>query len=166
MHNINEKDINTNLRIISVLFVWSIIFCSISSVMLYPINYLTLKLDPTYYFLSFAAVFISSGVLFHRFYLYLYDHVVILAKNQNERFWNTISIIIFNLTGALAGFLIYLFTDSPVYGGITTLVYFYGSLSWYIPLNYIRKELKEKRERKYNTVFIDENGNKRLYFKV
>lgn len=163
---LNAREINSNIRFISVLFMWSILFCFIGSAMLYPINYFTLKIDPTYYFLSFAAVFISSGVLFHRFYLYLYDHVVILAKNQNERFWNIVALILFNLTGPFAGFFIYLFTNNLIFGGITVLVYFYGSVSWFIPLNFIRKELKVRRERKYNTVFIDEDGNKRLYFKL
>lgn len=162
----NFKEINSNIRFVFVLFIWSIIFCIICSVMLYPINYLTLKIPPTYYFLSFATVFISSGVLFHRFYLYMYEHVVVLASNQNERFWNVIALILFNLTGPFAGLLIYLFTGNLIFGGITVLVYFYGSVSWYIPLNLIRKELKKRRERIYNTVFIDEDGNKRLYFKI
>jgi len=89
--------------------------------MFYPINYITLKFTPASYFLSFAAVFISSGVLFHRFYLFLYDHVVILAKNQNDRIWNMIALTLFNITGPFAGLLIYLFTDNLIYGGTTVL---------------------------------------------
>lgn len=118
--NVQEK-INSNKRFISVLFMWSIIFCFICSVMFYPINYITLKFTPASYFLSFAAVFISSGVLFHRFYLFLYDHVVILAKNQNDRIWNMIALTLFNITGPFAGLLIYLFTDNLIYGGTTVL---------------------------------------------
>jgi hypothetical protein len=96
----------------------------------------------------------------------MYDHVVVLANNQNGRFWDMIALTLFNLTGPFAGLLIYLFTGNLIFGGVTVLVFFYGSVSWYIPLNLIRKELKVRRERNYNTVFIDENGNKRLYFKI
>lgn len=39
--NVQVK-INSNKRFISVLFMWSIIFCFICSVMFYPINYITL----------------------------------------------------------------------------------------------------------------------------
>lgn len=162
------EEINSNIRFIVALFTWAIISCFVCSVLFYPINYLTLKFSPTDYFLLFAGVFICSGVLFHRFYLYLFDKVVVYAKNKNETFWNRISLFTFNFTGLFAGFLIYLYTDNIAFGGVTVIVYIYGSMSWFIPLNILRIEIKERliREERSNTVFIDEKGNKRLYFKL
>ncbi|MGM0974775.1 MAG: hypothetical protein ACQEW2_17750 [Bacillota bacterium] len=162
------EEITSNKRYMASLFFWVLLFCAISSIMFYPVNYFTLHFSLTNYFLLFSGIFIGSGILFHRFYSNLYDHVVIHAENQNEKFWDTIGLIVFNLTAPFAGFIIYLYTDSMIYGVVTIAVYFIGGISWYIPLNGIRREHREiqEREEKYNKVFMDEEGNKRLLFKL
>jgi len=162
------KEINSNVRFIITLFIWAIILCSIYSVLFYPINYFILKFSPIDYFCLFAGVFICSGILFHRFYLNLFDNVIEHFKIKNEMFWNGITLITFNLTGLFVGFLVYMIIKDMTYAEITVMVYSCGSISWFIPLNIIRREVKERqiREERSNKIFIDENGNKILYFKL
>ncbi|UHA60898.1 hypothetical protein KDJ21_004120 [Metabacillus litoralis] len=162
------KEINSNIRFVVTLFIWAIIFCIIYSVLFYPINYFILRFSPTIYFGLFAGVFIVSGVLFHRFYLNLFDNVIEHFKIKNETFWNGIALSSFNFTGLFVGFLIYMITKDLTYSEVTAMVYSSGSVSWFIPLNIIRREVKERkiREDRSNTIFVDENGIKRLYFKL
>ncbi|WNS75679.1 hypothetical protein RRV45_01115 [Bacillus sp. DTU_2020_1000418_1_SI_GHA_SEK_038] len=162
------KEINSNIRFVVTFFIWAIIFCIIYSVLFYPINYFILKFSPKDYFGLFAGVFICSGVLFHRFYLNLFDKVVQYFQIKNETFWNGIALIAFNFTGLFAGFLVYLITKDLTYAEVTAMVYSCGAISWFIPLNIIRREVKERqiREERSNKIFIDENGIKRLYFKL
>lgn len=162
------REINSNIRFIVTLFIWAIILCFIYSVLFYPINYFILKFSPTDYLSLFAGVFIFSGVLFHRYYLTLFDNVIEHFKIKNEKFWNGIALITFNFTGLFAGFLIYMITKDLTYAEVTAMVYSCGSVSWFIPLNIIRREVKERkiRQERSNKIFIDENGIKRLYFKL
>lgn len=162
------EEFTSNKYYMASLIFWVLIFCAISAVMFYPVNYFTLKFSLVNYILLFVGVFIGSGGLFHRFYSNLYEHVVVYAENKDEKFWDMIGIVVFNLTAPFAGFLIYIYTGEMTYGVVTILVYIIGSMSWYIPLIGIRTELKEKKEKeeKYNKVFIDEEGNKRLLFKI
>ncbi|KAF0821228.1 hypothetical protein V7200_18420 [Cytobacillus firmus] len=162
------KEINSKTRFVVTLLIWVIILCSIYSVLFYPINYFILKLSPSDYFGLFAGIFIVSGVLFHRYYLTLFDNVVEHFKIKNETLWNGIALITFNFTGLFASFLIYMITKDFTYAEVTAMVYSCGSVSWFIPLNIIRREVKERqiREEKSNEIFIDENGIKRLYFKL
>lgn len=80
------KEINSNVRYIFTLFIWAIILASIYSVLFYPINYFILAFSPIYYFCLFAGVFVCSGVLFHRFYLNIFDNVMYAVKIAKEYF--------------------------------------------------------------------------------
>ncbi|CAI9394907.1 hypothetical protein ABW02_23235 [Niallia circulans] len=159
------KEINSRIRYLAFLIFWTLLIGGISSVMLYPINHFTLKIDIVFYYSLFILAFVSSGIFYHIFY-----SVIIFGSAENpsekkERFWDTLSIVIFSIIVLIFGIIVYLLSGILAYGIVTFFVCLSGVYTWCLPMLDIKKLLKE-REQKYNKVFIDENGHKRMWFKV
>ncbi len=147
------------------LVIWTLLIGGISSVMLYPVNHFTLKFDLVFYYSLFILAFVGSGIFYHIFYSVIISGNTENSNEKKERFWEIISVFIFSIIVLIFGIIVYLFSDILTYGIVTFFVCLSGVYTWCLPMLDIKKLVKE-REQKLNKVFIDENGHKRMWFKV